>query len=89
MGQTDPRPTGRANGQRVRTSLANAAGLHGGLVWAYYQVTVGELITPTGLVPAWITGIQGNPLAGVMGAGLLGGIAALFYYRSRAATPPT
>jgi LPXTG-motif cell wall-anchored protein len=77
--------------QQMRTSLANAAGLHGGLVWAYYQVTVGELIIPTGLVPAWVTGIQGNPLAGVMGAGLLGGIAALFYYRSRntaAGKPP-
>ncbi|MDA0266675.1 MAG: type II CAAX endopeptidase family protein [Cyanobacteria bacterium] len=75
--------------QRSRTSLANAAGLHGGLVWAYYQVTVAGLVTPTGAVPPWISGIQGNPLAGVMGAGLLGGIAAIFYYRSHTATPPT
>jgi hypothetical protein len=68
------------------TSLGSAAGLHGGLVWAYYQVNVPGLITPEGTVPSWVTGIQGNPLAGVMGAGLLGVIAAFFFARSRTAT---
>ncbi|MGD1907260.1 MAG: lysostaphin resistance A-like protein [Leptolyngbyaceae cyanobacterium] len=72
--------TGR---QFSSTSLASAAGLHGGLVWAYYQVSVPGLVTPAGIMPTWVTGIQGNPLAGVMGAGLLGVIALFFFVRSR------
>lgn len=66
------------------TALAFPAGLHGGLVWGYYQVNVGGLIVPTGAVPNWITGVDGNPLAGLLGLGLLGAIALLFYRRSRA-----
>jgi hypothetical protein len=57
------------------TTLAFAAGLHGGLVWAYYQVDVNDLVVATGQVPDWITGIGGNPLAGILGLALLGGIA--------------
>ena len=68
-----------------KTSLGLAVGLHSGLVWGYYLVNVGGLIDPTERVPAWVTGLDGNPLAGLLGIGLLLGLAALFFQRSRAA----
>lgn len=46
-------------------------GLHSGLVWGYYVVNVGEMITYTEKVPQWITGIDKNPIAGIMGLGFL------------------
>lgn len=48
-------------------SLSVAIGLHAGLVWSYYLVNVGELATDSGTLPEWITGIDRNPLAGVLG----------------------
>jgi membrane protease YdiL (CAAX protease family) len=57
------------------TSLGPAVGLHGGLVWMYYVLNVGQLLQPTGQVPAWVTGLDGNPLAGVLGITLLLGLA--------------
>ncbi|WP_308254685.1 type II CAAX endopeptidase family protein [Geminocystis sp. GBBB08] len=42
-------------------------GIHSGLVWGYYVVNVGEMITYTETVPPWITGIDKNPIAGIMG----------------------
>ena len=42
-------------------------GFHAGLVWGYYIVNTGQLLQYSGTVPTWITGINGNPLAGVMG----------------------
>ncbi len=59
------------------TSLGLPIGLHGGLVWGYYIVDVGDLIMPSGLAPDWVTGIHGNPLSGVLGLAILG-ILALF-----------
>jgi uncharacterized protein len=56
-------------------------GLHGGLVFGYYVVNVGSLIAYTGRVPAWITGLNNNPLAGCMGLIFLGLIA--LYMRQR------
>ncbi|MDJ0676830.1 MAG: type II CAAX endopeptidase family protein [Calothrix sp. MO_167.B42] len=47
--------------------LGMPIGIHGGLVWGYYIINVGELIDYSGQVPEWVTGIQGNPLAGLMG----------------------
>jgi uncharacterized protein len=47
--------------------LGLAIGLHGGLVWAYYVVNTTKLLVPTQAVPEWVTGIGGNPIAGVMG----------------------
>jgi membrane protease YdiL (CAAX protease family) len=61
-------------------------GFHGGLVWAYFGVKVGELVTYTGVAPEWLTGIGGNPIAGVMGVSLLGIVTLLLGYR--AATAP-
>lgn len=42
-------------------------GLHGGLVWGYYIINVGGLIKYSGQVPEWVTGVNNNPLQGVMG----------------------
>ena len=48
-------------------NLGKSIGLHAGLIWAYYILNVGQLIKYTGTVPDWLTGIDKNPLAGVMG----------------------
>ena len=57
--------------------LSLAIGLHGGLVWGYYLVDVGDLASYTQVVPDWVTGINQNPLAGAMGVAVLFVIAAL------------
>jgi uncharacterized protein len=54
--------------------LGRSLGIHGGLVWGYYVVNVGQLIEFTNEVPAWITGIDSNPIAGVMGLIFLSGL---------------
>lgn len=58
-----------------RGRLGLPIGLHGGLVWGYYIINVGELIRYTDKVPDWVTGVHKNPLAGVMGLLLLGVLA--------------
>jgi membrane protease YdiL (CAAX protease family) len=50
-------------------------GLHGGLVWGYYIVNVGELTKYTRVVPDWVTGVNNNPLQGIMGVLFMGGLA--------------
>jgi uncharacterized protein len=47
--------------------LGLAVGFHAGLVWTYYCVDVGDWVSYTGAVPPWVTGINENPLAGLMG----------------------
>lgn len=47
--------------------LGYAIGLHAGLVWGYYIINVGNLVRYLDRVPVWVTGIDRNPLAGVMG----------------------
>lgn len=47
--------------------LGICIGLHGGLVWAYYIINVGKIVDYTGQVSTLVTGIDNNPLAGVMG----------------------
>jgi membrane protease YdiL (CAAX protease family) len=69
--------------QSTMTTLGPAAGLHGGLVFAYYQVDVNDLVSTTGRVPEWVTGIGGNPLAGLLGLGCLGVIAYTTFTLSR------
>lgn len=54
--------------------LGLSIGLHGGLVWGYYLINVGELVRYTDRVPAWVTGVDNNPLAGAMGMLALGAI---------------
>lgn len=54
--------------------LGLAIGLHAGLVWGYYLIDVADLVRISGRVPAWITGVNQNPLAGLLGLLFLGGI---------------
>lgn len=63
----------------LRSSLGHAVGLHSGLVWGYYLLNVGGLTQSTGRLPDWVMGLDGNPLAGLLGIGLLLGLAAVFY----------
>jgi len=44
-------------------------GIHSGLVWGYYLLKVGGLIIPHKNLSPWLTGIDGNPLAGLLGLG--------------------
>jgi len=60
--------------------LSLPIGLHAGLVWGFYIVTVGGTIYYAPHVPEWLTGIDGNPLAGVMGLICLGAIALFIRY---------
>lgn len=50
-----------------RSRLGLPIGLHTGLIWGYYIINVGNLVQYSGLVPDWITGVDRNPLAGIMG----------------------
>jgi membrane protease YdiL (CAAX protease family) len=56
-------------------SLGICIGLHAGLVWGYYSLNVGQIVQYTQQVSPFITGIDGNPLAGAMGLFLLGMLA--------------
>lgn len=58
-----------------RNRLGLPIGLHAGLVWGYYIINVGELMQYSGSVPDWITGVDRNPLAGIIGLLFLGVIA--------------
>jgi membrane protease YdiL (CAAX protease family) len=59
---------------RYGDRLGISIGIHAGLVWGYYVVNVGQLIEYTNKVPVWITGIDGNPIAGIMGLIFLFGL---------------
>nr|WP_290226581.1 type II CAAX endopeptidase family protein [Trichocoleus desertorum] len=52
---------------RFQGQLGLPIGLHAGLVWGYYIINVGQLMRYSGRVPEWVTGIDGNPLAGTVG----------------------
>lgn len=47
--------------------LGLSIGLHAGLVWGYYIINVGNLIKYSGVAPDWVTGVDKNPLIGIMG----------------------
>lgn len=53
--------------KRQNRRLGLPIGLHGGLVWGYYMINVGKLVEYSGNVSPWITGVDHNPIAGVMG----------------------
>jgi membrane protease YdiL (CAAX protease family) len=55
--------------------LGRSIGLHAGLVWGYYLVNVGQLVNYTHQAPEWVTGIDRNPLAGLIGILALSAIA--------------
>jgi uncharacterized protein len=56
-------------------------GLHAGLFWGYYIVNLGQLVQYSGKVSDWITGVDRNPIAGLMGILFLGVLA--FWMRWR------
>lgn len=58
-----------------RGRLGIAIGLHAGLVWGYYIINVGELVQYTDRVSPWVTGVDGNPVAGLLGLCGLGSLA--------------
>jgi uncharacterized protein len=58
-----------------RHLLGLPIGLHTGLVWGYYVISVGQLVSYNNTVPEWITGIDRNPLSGVLGCVSMGAIA--------------
>ncbi|MEG5060145.1 type II CAAX endopeptidase family protein [Microcoleus sp. A2-C5] len=53
--------------RNCQNRLGLSIGLHAGLVWGYYIINVGELVRYSGSVPDWVTGVNGNPLAGAIG----------------------
>ncbi|MEY2857424.1 MAG: hypothetical protein RLZZ74_1736, partial [Cyanobacteriota bacterium] len=63
--------------------LGISIGIHGGLVWGYYIVNVGQLIKYNSLIPDWVTGIDGNPIAGVMGLIFLSGLTLKIMFSNR------
>ena len=66
-----------------RGRLGLPIGLHGGLVGGYYIINVGELMKYSHQVPDWMTGVNNNPLAGVMGLVLLSGLGLWMRRQSR------
>ena len=72
--------------ERTRSCLGYSIGLHAGLIWGYYIVNVGGLSDTTGRAPEWITGIDSNPLAGLLGVVLLSLIAWQFARRAQPVT---
>ena len=72
-----------------RNRLGLPIGLHAGLVWGYYIINVGQLVEYSGRVPDWITGIDRNPLAGVMGLLFLGVLAFWMRRQYLRQAPPT
>lgn len=57
--------------------LGMSIGLHAGMVWAYYVINVGNMVKYSGRVSDWITGINGNPVSGLLGLIFLGILAVL------------
>lgn len=57
--------------RRCKNRLGLSIGIHGGLIWGYYIINVGQLIKYSGRVPDWVTGVNQNPLAGLVGIGFL------------------
>ena len=69
--------------RKASGKLGAPIGLHAGLVWGYYLFNVGELVIYSPQIPEWLTGIDQNPLAGLLGLGLLGAIAVFFQSGAR------
>ncbi|NEU76411.1 CPBP family intramembrane metalloprotease [Hassallia byssoidea VB512170] len=67
-----------------RGRLGLSIGLHAGLLWGYYIINVGQLTKYSGAVPDWVTGVNQNPLAGLMGLVLLSVLALWMGRKSRA-----
>ena len=64
-------------------SLGLSIGLHSGLVCGYYWVNVGQWLKNSQIVPTWVTGIDGNPLAGALGLAMLSLLAIALFGQTR------
>lgn len=53
--------------QKAGGLLGLPIGIHGGMVWGFYILDLGNLFQYTGKVPAWVTTVNGHPFAGIMG----------------------
>ncbi len=69
----------RARGDRLGLPI----GLHAGLIWGYYIINVGGLVVSTQRVSPWLTGVDGNPLAGGCGLLFLAALAWGLYRQAR------
>jgi uncharacterized protein len=58
--------------RQQRNLLGMSIGLHAGMIWAYYIINVGKMVEYSGRVSDWVTGINGNPLSGLLGLLFLG-----------------
>jgi uncharacterized protein len=58
--------------------LGISIGLHAGLISVIYLVNVGKIAKYTNQVPEWVTGIGGNPSAGILG--IMSLVALLWYF---------
>lgn len=58
--------------------LGISIGLHAGLIGMVYLTDVGKIVKHTNQVPEWLTGIGGNPAAGILG--ILSLLALLGYF---------
>lgn len=63
-----------------RGRLGLPIGFHAGLVWGIYLINVADLVVYSNQIPAWITGIDQNPLAGAIGLCFLLGLLLIFGY---------
>jgi uncharacterized protein len=57
--------------------LGISIGIHGGMIWAFYLVSVGKIVKYSDKVSDWITGVNGNPLCGLLGLIFMLGLAVL------------
>ena len=57
--------------QAKSTHLGRSMGIHTGLVWGYYCIKVGALVIPNDRTADWLQGVNENPLAGLLGLGIL------------------
>lgn len=69
--------------RKHRGRLGISIGLHAGLVWGYYIINVGQMVRYSDRISDWITGVDRNPLAGLMGLMFLSAIAFWCYQGSR------
>lgn len=54
-----------------QNKLGGCIGFHGGLVWGYYIFNVGNIVQYHDNISPWITGVDKNPIAGLIGLSIL------------------
>jgi len=74
-------------GKHSRERLALPMGLHAGLVWGYYIINVGQIVKYTDRAAGWVTGVDRNPLAGLVGLLFLSILTMGMWWSSRKRKP--